>query len=249
MKLTHLFIAGAMALCGSQSMQAQSLGDLLKGLGQGGKETADSTSPAPASQGDKASGLGQILSSVAGALGLGSNDASIDKLSGVWKYAAPAVAFKSDNFLLKAGGAAAAAQLEKQLEPYYTRAGLTGLELTINTDSTFTFKVKRASLPGTIEYNAQGGNYVFKFKALGKVTLTSMDAYIQLTGSKMELTFDVSKLMTLVDRVSAVTGNSTLKGASAMLQQYDGMTAGFELNRTGDAPAKTESASKSKWKK
>lgn len=35
-----------------------------------------------------------------------------------------------------------------------------------------------------------------------------------------------------MQRVSALSGSSTLKGASALLEQYDGMTAGFDLKRS-----------------
>ena len=58
-----------------------------------------------------------------------------------------------------------------------------------------------------------------------------MESYIVLNGDKMELTFDVSKLMTLIEKAGSLTGNSTLKGVSAVLNKYDGMTAGFELER------------------
>lgn len=100
----------------------QSLSDLLQGLGQKRSTvTADSTST-----GQKG-GLSDLISGVAGALGLGNSKAGIDQLTGRWSYSGPAVNFKSDNFLLKAGGAAAATSVEKKLEPYYKTAGLTNL--------------------------------------------------------------------------------------------------------------------------
>ncbi len=52
-----------------------------------------------------------------------------------------------------------------------------------------------------------------------------------MNGNRMELTFDVTKLMTLVEKAGSLSGNSTIKGLTAILQQYDGMTAGFELQR------------------
>ncbi len=171
---------------------------------------------------------------MAGALGFGNSGASIEKLSGTWSYKAPAVAFKSDNLLLKAGGAAASANVEKKLAPYYKTAGLDKLVLTINTDSTFTFKT-RISLNGTITHDKESGLYVFHFKAFKKVNIGSMNAYIQLTGSNMELTFDVSKLMGIIEKVGSLSGSSTVKGASALLNKYDGITAGFELTRTAAA--------------
>lgn len=58
-----------------------------------------------------------------------------------------------------------------------------------------------------------------------------MEAFIVMNGDKMDLTFDVSKLMTLLERVGTLTNNSSVKTVSAMLNQYDGMTAGFTLKR------------------
>ena len=58
-----------------------------------------------------------------------------------------------------------------------------------------------------------------------------MESYIVMNGDKMELTFDVSKLMVLIEKAGSLTGNNTLKSVSAILNQYDGMTAGFELQR------------------
>lgn len=176
------------------------------------------------------------MSGVAGALGIGNSKAGIEQLAGTWSYSAPAVSFKSDNFLLKAGGAAAAANIEKKLEPYYKTAGLTSLVVTINTDSTFTFKGGRASLSGRIERNEQNGTYLFHFQAFKKVNIGSMEAFISLNGKNdMTLTFDISKLMTLMQRISALSSNTTLKGASALLNKYDGMTAGFDLKKTAEA--------------
>lgn len=227
--MKHIFSTFAVALIllfSSVSSSAQSLSDLLKGLGGQGQST--STENTSASKGS----IGDILSGVAGALGLGNSQAGIEQLAGTWTYSAPAVSFKSDNFLLKAGGAAAATTVEKKLEPYYKTAGLTSLTVTINNDSTFTFKGRRATLNGTIDRNGDNGTYVFHFKAFNKVNIGSMEAFIQLAGDNMELTFDISKLMTLIQRISAMSNNSTLKGASALLEQYDGMTAGFDLKRS-----------------
>lgn len=227
--MKHIFSTFAVALIllfSSASASAQSLSDLLKGLGGQGQST--STENTSTSKGS----IGDILSGVAGALGLGNSQAGIEQLAGTWTYSAPAVSFKSDNFLLKAGGAAAATTVEKKLEPYYKTAGLTSLVVTINNDSTFTFKGRRATLSGTIDRNDSNGTYVFHFKAFKKVNIGSMEAFIQLAGDSMELTFDISKLMTLMQRISAMSNNSTLKGASALLEQYDGMTAGFDLKRS-----------------
>lgn len=227
--ITFITLSLALVLVAPSVSAQSSLSDLLKGLGQGQQKSDDSSSTTQQSGG----GLSDIISGVTGALGLGDSKAGVEQLAGTWKYSGPAVSFKSDNLLLKAGGAAAATSVEKKLEPYYKTAGLTNLVLTIDTDSAFTFKGSRASLTGSVEYNETTGAYTFHFKAFNKINIGAMEAYISLNGSNaMELTFDVSKLMTLMQRISALSNNSTLSGASTLLNQYDGMTAGFDLKRS-----------------
>ena len=156
---------------------------------------------------------------------------TVDKLAGTWKYSGPAVSFKSDNLLLKAGGAAAASQVEAKLEPYYKTAGFNSLVLTVNTDSTFTFKARLVNLNGTLSKDDASGNFVFHFKALKSINIGSMEAFIVMNGNKMDLTFDVSKLMTLIEKAGKISGTKSLQAASSILNQYDGMTAGFELTK------------------
>ena len=189
----------------STSLSASAAGwDISDLLGKVSPASADSTKTSAGSS--KGGNLGGLLSGVANALGLGSSNLTVDKMVGTWNYTNPAVSFKSDNFLLKAGGAAAAQQIESEL-------------------------ARMANLTGTIEKNAETGNFIFNFKAFKKIKIGSMEAFIVMNGNKMELTFDVSKLMTIVEKAGSLTGNSTIKGLSTLLQQYDGLTAGFELQR------------------
>lgn len=206
------------------------LNDLLGSFGSGSTEQSSAQKSTDTKTGKKG-GLGDLLSGVANKFGVGSSTLTIDKLVGTWNYSGPAVSFKSDNLLLKAGGAAAATQVESKLEPYYRTAGLTSLVLTVAEDSTFTFKAKLITLSGTLSKNAETGNFIFSFKALKKINVGSMESYIVMNGNKMELTFDVSKLMILIEKAGKISGSSTIKGASAILNKYDGMTAGFELER------------------
>lgn len=209
----------------SASASGWDISDLL------GKVSSATASDSTKTGSLKGGGLGDLLSGVANALGVGSSKLTVEKMVGTWKYVNPAVSFKSDNFLLKAGGAAAAQQVEAKLAPYYKTAGLTSLVMTINADSTFTFKARMMTLGGTITKDAESGNFIFNFKAFKKIKVGSMEGFIVMNGNRMELTFDVTKLMTLVEKAGSLSGNSTIKGLTAILQQYDGMTAGFELQR------------------
>ncbi|MDE6557233.1 MAG: DUF4923 family protein [Duncaniella sp.] len=201
----------------------------ILGSVSGSGQSTDSTTTTTAD----GKGLGDMIGGVAAALGIGNDKATIESLAGDWAYVGPAVTFVSDNFLLKAGGAAAASTIEKKLEPYYKKARLENLVLTIGADSTFVMKSGRIKLQGVIERNADSGNYQFKFNAVKGINILTMPAYIKLTGkSRLALTFDVSKLIKLIEVAGSVSGSSTIKGVSSVLNQYDGLTAGFDLKRT-----------------
>lgn len=191
----------------------------------GNTATSDSTK--------SGSGLGDLLGGLSNVLGL--TDVGISDLEGTWSYVKPAVAFKSDNLLKKAGGEAAASVIEGKLAPYYEKASVTQMKLTVNADSTFTMGIKRMALNGNLEKDTEG-NFVFNFKALGKVNIGRMTSVITRSGKNIDVTFDASKLISLVSKIAAVSGNSTIKSVSTLLQSYDGMNAGFQMSRDASTP-------------
>lgn len=178
----------------------------------------------------KDSSIGSAVSNL-----LGTSKLTPADIVGTWEYTSPAVSFKSENLLKKAGGAAASVAVEDKLKPYYSKAGVDKMVLTVNADSTFTMKLARGSLSGTLASSTQEGMMTFKFKAL-KINIGSMDAAVTKAGNNLTVTFDVSKLMSLVNAVAKVSGSSAAKGLNSMLQSYDGVMAGFRLVKTSDAP-------------
>ncbi|MDE6010512.1 MAG: DUF4923 family protein, partial [Muribaculaceae bacterium] len=152
-----------------------------------------------------------------------------------------AVSFKSDNFLEKAGGIAAAAAVETKINPYYEQLGLNNAVMTIKDDGTFTLQAKRITLQGTLASNGNG-TFDFNFKAFGKVSLGKMTAYVQKAGNHVDIMFDATKLKTLASGIAKITGVSLAKTAASLLDSYEGMCVGFGMNKTGDV-APTGSAS------
>ncbi|MDE6415480.1 MAG: DUF4923 family protein [Duncaniella sp.] len=227
-RIITLLFAAAVMMTASQASAQFNLGSLLGGGSS--SETTDSTSTSKSG-----SGLGGIIKGVTDAIGLTSADVDVKDMVGTWAYSGPAVVFKSDNLLLKAGGAAASATVENKLKDYYKIAGFESLKLTIESDSTFTFKVKSIPLQGTITRNHDTGNFYFTFKAFKKISLGKMEAYVSVkSGKEMSLTFDVSGLLKIVEKAGSVTGNKTLKGVTELLNKYDGLTAGWKLTKTTD---------------
>ena len=128
------------------------------------------------------------------------------------------------------GGAAAGAALEAKLKGYYDKAGLQNMVMTVGADSTFVMKLKKATLKGTIVYG-QNGTCTLHLQGLGKIAGGKFNAQWQVTGKSLSLTFDISKLVDLVGKIAAVSGKSSLSALSKMLESYDGVYAGFRLEK------------------
>lgn len=179
----------------------------------------------------KIGGIGDLISGVASAFGFGS-EFQFDDLVGTWKYTNPAVQFKSDNLLMKAGGVAAASTVEEKLRPYYKMAGCENLVLTIESDSTFTMNLKLGHVGGTITQSEDGKQIFFNFAVLQKIKLGTMEAFITRNNDKeMELTFDVSGLLEILEKIGSMSSKTSISTVTTLLKQYDGLTAGFELKK------------------
>ncbi len=196
--------------------------DLLKSAAERAKGGSDDNSGSTALSGLKGLAEGLLTSSKVGE----------DDLVGNWRYNAPAVTFKSDNLLQKAGGSAASGVIVEKIAPYYEKAGITSLTATFNQDRTFELKVKKITLTGTyaLAGDEANGDFVFNFKAVKKLPLGKMNAHVDKVGSKITLTFDASKLIKLVNAVAQVSGRASLQSAAKLLNSYDGLNCGFELS-------------------
>ncbi len=115
------------------------LGSLLGGGNKGGNSGSD---------------LGNIIGGVVNGL-LGTDKISPDRLVGTWNYSGPAVCFKTEDLLKKAGGSAIASTLEGKLEPYYNKFGLNKMVLVVNQDQTFTMTSGALKMSGDITSTAK----------------------------------------------------------------------------------------------
>ena len=171
---------------------------------------------------DTTSALGNIIGSV-----LGVNRVSEANLVGTWKYTAPGCAFTSDNLLAKAGGEVAAQKIKSQLLPYYQSLGIAAGNtlFTFKEDKTFSGKLAGKSISGTYTYDPQTG--AINLKTL----LLSMNGYVTLTTKGISLLFESQKILSVMQTLGALSGNSTIGTISEISKNYDGVRVGFELSR------------------
>ena len=149
-------------------------------------------------------------------------------MTGTWTYTGSAIEFESDNFLKKAGGAAAASLAENKLDEQLAKIGIKDgqLSFTFNADSTFTSTIGKRSMQGTYSYDAATNQVQLKY-----LRLLNMNAKVNCTSNSMELLFNSDKLLKLITFLSSKSSNTTLKTISSLADSYDGMMLGFELKK------------------
>lgn len=156
------------------------------------------------------------------------SDIDVADMSGIWTVDGSAVAFKSQDFMAKAGGAAVAAKLQTELDPYYQRYGLTGAVLSIDSDGNCSIKLARGSINGVITKQAKG-EFLFNITLLGK-TVSSVPLYVRKTSQTMDMMFDVAKLKEILKLVGRFSGNSLASALIDLLDKYEGVYIGFGMH-------------------
>lgn len=227
-KIFSAILSALVLACAPCAHANPDITDLLKGAASALKGSGSDSGSSSSTGSTALSGLKGMIEGL-----ISKSDLTEADLVGSWRYSAPAVAFKSDNLLQKAGGAAAAGVITEKLAPFYAKAGITNLTATFNEDKTFTFKVNKISLSGTFEKDAtsETGDFTFSFKAAGKIPVGKFKAHVEKVGSKLTITFDASKLITLVNTIAKISGQSTLQSVATLLNSYDGLNCGFELTK------------------
>lgn len=215
MKIKALFIA--VALMSGAAAHAQSLNDLLNGLGGSNSNSSDLGST-----------IGNVISGI-----FTKTDLTLQDIVGEYVSDGPAVTFKTDNFLQKAGGIAGASALETKLQPYYEQYGLNGMPFTVDDDGNFTLSIKGIKLNGTIEPKDGKGEFRFRIMIAGKVKVGEFTAYIQKSGKNLDLMFDATKMKEFVSSVAKFTGQKLITSMAKLLDSYEGANIGFKMKYTG----------------
>ena len=148
-------------------------------------------------------------------------------LYGTWSYESPGCAFTSDKLLAQAGGEVAAKRIEDELQQTYTKLGINGgnTSFTFNQDKTFSANIGGKKISGTYVYNKSDSS--IKFKTL----LLSTTGYVTRNAKGVSLVFESKKLLSVLQMLASVSGNSTLSTIGDLSKNYDGVRLGFDLRR------------------
>ncbi len=181
------------------------------------------------------SNLGSILSTVGSGGTIANVFSSVigmDKVTqagliGTWSYDSPGIAFTSENLLAKAGGEVAATKIEEELTPYFNTVGInaSNTRITFNKDMTFS---------ATVAGKSFSGKYTFD-EATAKVTLQGMllniNCYAKREYHGIALLFESKKLLTVLQVMATLSGNSTAQKVGDLSKNYDGIRIGFDMKK------------------
>ena len=168
--------------------------------------------------------VGNILGSVLGI----STTPTQEQLIGSWTYSQPGCAFTSENLLAKAGGEVAASQIKSKLLPTYQQIGVqsSNTSVTFQKDGTFAAKFAGKSISGNYTYDTKTAKVVMNCTGLLPLTL---NGYAKRNTDGIALLFESSKLLTLLQTLSALSGNTSLQTIGELSKNYDGLRLGFDF--------------------
>ena len=201
------------------ALMLQSCGMTNPGVNGGSQMGGTTTNNSGSSIGSNA--LGGLLDLVVGSVKLSQTD-----IIGTWSYVEPACAFTSENLLAKAGGSVAAKTVNEKLLPVYKSLHISSgnTQLTFNENGQFTGKIGGFPMSGTYTFDATNG--LVKMKSL-----TTFTAHLTRSTHGMNFTFESKKILTLLQTVSALSGNTSLSTIGDISKQFSGVRLGFAMKK------------------
>ena len=201
------------------ALMLQGCGMTNPGVNGGSQMGGTTTNNSGSSIGSNA--LGGLLDLVVGSVKLSQAD-----IIGTWSYVEPACAFTSENLLAKAGGSVAAKTVNEKLLPVYNSWHLSSgnTQLTFNENGQFTGKIGGFPMSGTYTFDATNG--LVKMKSL-----TTFTAHLTRSTHGMNFTFESKKILTLLQTVSALSGNTSLSTIGDISKQFSGVRLGFAMKK------------------
>lgn len=174
------------------------------------------------------SAVGSMLESFLGAV-LGNTTLKQADILGTWNYTSADCVFETENLLMKAGGEVAASKIEEKINSTLGKFGLSSgtCAFTFNNDNTYSATIGGRTIQGTYVLDAENKKITMTYlNGLGTMT-----PQIVKSGNKLSLLFNADKLLKLLTTVSALSGNSTMNSLSSLLESYDGLLIGMELQK------------------
>lgn len=206
----------------ADTVKASAVGVLAELLGYAGGNSSNNNTGSTTSK--VGSIVGSILDNVIGS----TTFKKADLCAYTWKYKSPGCAFTSENLLAKAGGEIAAKKVEEKLSTYYQKAGFSSSNtyFKFNEDGTFNAKIDGKSWSGTYTFDEK--THAIDLK--GRLLL-SLNGFATKNSSGISILFESKKLLTIIQTLTALSGNTTLGTIGEISKNYDGIRVGFDLSK------------------
>lgn len=205
----------------ADTVKSSAVGVLAELLGYAGGNSSNSTGSTTSKVG---SIVGSILDNVIGS----TTFKKADLCAHTWKYKSPGCAFTSENLLAKAGGEIAAKKVEEKLSSYYQKAGFSSSNtyFKFNEDGTYNAKIDGKSWSGTYTFDEK--THAIDLK--GRLLL-SLNGFATKNTSGISILFESKKLLTIIQTLTALSGNTTLGTIGEISKNYDGIRVGFDFSK------------------
>ena len=203
--------------------KASAVGVLAELLGYAGGNSSNNNNT-----GSTTSKVGSIVGSILDNVIGSTTFKKADLCAHTWKYKSPGCAFTSENLLAKAGGEIAAKKVEEKLSTYYQKAGFSSSNtyFKFNEDGTFNAKIDGKSWSGTYTFDEK--THAIDLK--GRLLL-SLNGFATKNTSGISILFESKKLLTIIQTLTALSGNTTLGTIGEISKNYDGIRVGFDLSK------------------
>ncbi len=158
---------------------------------------------------------------------IGYNKLTQADLVGNWSYYQPGCAFTTENLLAKAGGHIAATRAKEELTPTYQKLGITAA-------NTYFQFAENGQFAGKIDGHPLSGTYTFNPTDQSiqmKTLLLNIKGYVNRNAQGISLLFESKKLLSALQTVAAISGNTTLNSVGELTKNYDGIRLGLDLKR------------------
>ena len=168
---------------------------------------------------------GSVTNAIVSVIGL--DKVSAANLIGTWQYNGPGCAFTSENLLAKAGGEVAAGQIEEKLQPYYEQVNISASNtvITFTEDGKFSSKIAGTPFSGT--YTFDQSTQQIKLKGL----LFTVNCYAKKEVGGISILFEAKKLLSIIQTMTALSGNTNLQAIGELSKKYDGVRIGFDMKK------------------
>lgn len=123
----------------------------------------------------------------------------------------------------------AAAKLESQLETQLAKVGIKkgNCSYTFNNDGTYSAVIGGYNLNGTYTLNTGAKTVKLTYLAgMGSIT-----PHVVKNGNSISLLYESDKLLAMVQKLGALSKNSTVSGLTSLLGSYDGLLVGMQLTK------------------